>query len=150
MNPTVIAFASKQKIHDANLKELTHVRVTFPYESGFMIFSNQYLWTCHQAHYWENAFMTKHKTQMNVLILLFRLIVPKTHLYPNQYLKWQLTQLFFILMIEQIRWEDVFSNYGLFGTVTNKNSINHNISRVKQIMKNHQKKWKNRQKICEQ
>ena len=43
MNPTVIAFASKQKIHDANLKELTHVRVTFPYESGFMIFSNQYL-----------------------------------------------------------------------------------------------------------
>ena len=150
MNPTVIAFASKQKIHDANLKELTHVRVTFPYESGFMIFSNQYLWTCHQAHYWENAFMAKHKTQMNVLILLFRLIVPKTHLYPNQYLKWQLTQLFFILMIEQIRWEDVCSNYGLFGTVTNKKSINHNISRVKQIMKNHQKKWKNRQKICEQ
>ena len=150
MNPTVIAFASKQKIHDANLKELTHVRVTFPYESGFMIFSNQYLWTCHQAHYWENAFMAKRKTQMNVLILLFRLIVPKTHLYPNQYLKWQLTQLFFILMIEQIRWEDVFSNYGLFGTVTNKKSINHNISRVKQIMKNHQKKWKNRQKICEQ
>ena len=43
MNPTVIAFASKQKIHDANLKELTQVRVTFPYESGFMIFSNQYL-----------------------------------------------------------------------------------------------------------
>ena len=150
MNPTVIAFASKQKIHDANLKELTHVRITFPYESGFMIFSNQYLWTCHQAHYWENAFMAKRKTQMNVLILLFRLIVPKTHLYPNQYLKWQLTQLFFILMIEQIRWEDVFSNYGLFGTVTNKKSINHNISRVKQIMKNHQKKWKNRQKICEQ
>ena len=150
MNPTVIAFASKQKIHDANLKELTHVRVTFPYESGFMIFWNQYLWTCHQAHYWENAFMAKHKTQMNVLILLFRIIVPKTHLYPNQYLKWQLTQLFFILMIEQIRWEDVFSNYGLFGTGTNKKSINHNISRVKQIMKNHQKKWKNRQKICEQ
>ena len=150
MNPTVIAFASKQKIHDANLKELTHVRVTFPYESGFMIFSNQYLWTCHQAHYWENAFMAKHKTQMNVLILLFRIIVSKTHLYPNQYLKWQLTQLFFILMIEQIRWEDVFSSYGLFGTVTNKKSINHNISRVKQIMKNHQKKWKNRQKICEQ
>lgn len=150
MNPTVIAFASKQKIHDANLKELTQVRVTFPYESGFMIFSNQYLWICHQAHYWENAFMAKHKTQMNVLILLFRIIVPKTHLYPNQYLKWQLTQLFFILMIEQIRWEDVFSSYGLFGTVTNKKSINHNISRVKQIMKNHQKKWKNRQKICEQ
>ena len=40
MNLAVIAFARKPKIHDengsmTNLKGLTHVRVIFPYQSGF-------------------------------------------------------------------------------------------------------------------
>ena len=42
---------------------------------------------------------------------------------------------------------NIFSNYDLFGTVTNTNPIKHNISRVKQMNKKSTEKVK---KICEQ
>ena len=41
---------------------------------------------------------------------------------------------------------NVFSNYGLFGTVTNTESIKHNISRVKQINKKSTEKVKKQRK----
>ena len=41
---------------------------------------------------------------------------------------------------------NVFSNYGLFGTVTNTEAIKHNISRVKQINKKSTEKVKKQRK----
>ena len=41
---------------------------------------------------------------------------------------------------------DVFSNYGLFGTVTNTKSVKHNISRVKQMNKKSTEKVKKMKK----
>ena len=47
MNPAVLAFSCKLEIHGANgsmtnLKGLTHIRPILQYQSGFMMFRNQY------------------------------------------------------------------------------------------------------------